>query len=1466
MAQLLNRTWTAADGTTWDDVGFRRVSGGAIDAVVSGNRGACGAFASERVYLVTGYSQETNQRGLVDLLWATPAASGRAPYIVARYTEDGARGYGFFVDSNIGAPRARLMRRDGAGGWTDLTGWVALAGFGITATELAAGVTCELNIRNATGQVELAGIVMDQEVVSFTDSSASRVEAGGTWGLGIDANSVTTDVLYDNLQVHDLEAEYAGDPAQLSEGLALVVDGTYYAEADLLDANGVAIVTVERVVHSFDKDQQVTLRTSQRMDGADAIVYPGAIVQVLYDGTTLAFGRIRPATRALRPKEGRAYRLTGCRGLAADVLLHHPKTGEQSWQWNLPTTHAEYDAEYADKTLAEALTQLAEEHVDGEDGLRAALAAPPDEGTPLFNPADLALLHTEVLPFLSVTGPDVLAAVEQLLSHTRFALFIAPDTRQWRLKKRLAGAIEVVALDVQGEHVTGEFSVDPDRNFSAVLVVGSKPEVDEIDLDNGVAEGRVVNNGLEPDWEPTLKAAWTSEKGKRNTDAGAVDSISGTVGAPTMTPAAPFTMDALEWKLCRILFRTGAEAGEVYDLTTNTGLAFTLVGPWRNGGPAAGDLFVVEGNAAGGGRDNGYREVGRRYKLTDTTLGIPQDVCAQVKVVQEKLEAISRASVRTPADPAEPATVTLDLPAIGLFNRPRQQDQEPCTPGGAVVEARVEVKLPTYVRADPRVPTMREPAVGFTGTSFTWDSAKWEGAGTPGKGDVAVARVFPLPVPEYDGAAATEAAWRAVAQEHLAYLSPLAYTAVLELKGLVDLRWAGLGMRLQVTGGPTELETTTDLDVLAVEFDLEHNVTRLFGGTTAAGEYDLQAMRREMLARHNLLRQKRQGFTLQQLQDCLGGKIKGAAEEGPPPSGQLCADQATSAVAAPGNTVKEDLETIILWIEWWWDWLEAQKGFTVTTDDDGNLWVMDPDGEWVYSEDGGETWKEDISDDGPAGGVDGGDPAADSPIPNHPEDLGDESIEGIMWSAIEGILANLGKTVDQFGNVLAPGSTVPAGGGTQYGHDAGGGIIETPLAPGATVPPTVIGGIQANKAALEKLVAGLAKSADHVVPASVTSPDGSVYTPSSTGYVKVSGGGLAGPQLGGAVGGLGGKCGTTFDGAAAFGSGPGAILEPGSTVGSDGAYYHPPTDDPADVMQLGSGDTVPASTPMQARAVGVESGLQPVDKADPGGVVYTDESGGGGSVARFWRCNPTLERMVEVELTSGTGLNGGDWSDVSPTAYHEGVRGNTWKRAALAATTAALPANTRSDHDKLTADANGALAAQDGVPLAVGDRLLVKNEASAISNGLYFVSSLGSAGTPWVLKRTQDANRADSVRQGALVYIRDGSTQGGLAYAMQETGFVTPHTDAQTWAQWPDPSVGSHVHDAGDITTGVLDGDRIPAAAAAKFGGVKLDAGWGTPTLAGAKNGVTSTTTHNQLLAIVAGLQEAFMAGKIPAP
>jgi hypothetical protein len=121
------------------------------------------------------------------------------------------------------------------------------------------------------------------------------------------------------------------------------------------------------------------------------------------------------------------------------------------------------------------------------------------------------------------------------------------------------------------------------------------------------------------------------------------------------------------------------------------------------------------------------------------------------------------------------------------------------------------------------------------------------------------------------------------------------------------------------------------------------------------------------------------------------------------------------------------------------------------------------------------------------------------------------------------------------------------------------------------------------------------------------------------------------------------------------------------------------------------------------------------------------------------------------------------------------------KDAARASTIAELPASTYDNGTNgtgatLTADANGALPSQDGVALALNDRLLVKNQSNTIENGIYVVTQLGDAGSTWILTRSLDASigggdvvdqpKEEQVTQGMYVPVAEGTANGALGFLM----------------------------------------------------------------------------------------------------
>lgn len=169
-------------------------------------------------------------------------------------------------------------------------------------------------------------------------------------------------------------------------------------------------------------------------------------------------------------------------------------------------------------------------------------------------------------------------------------------------------------------------------------------------------------------------------------------------------------------------------------------------------------------------------------------------------------------------------------------------------------------------------------------------------------------------------------------------------------------------------------------------------------------------------------------------------------------------------------------------------------------------------------------------------------------------------------------------------------------------------------------------------------------------------------------------------------------------------------------------------------------------------------------------------------------------------LTNAVQLQGKPISTTAPTTgqmlFYDGTQA-IWqtpdflsstfdfKPEARAATTAGLPAYT-STAGVITATSNAALPAQDGVTLAVGERLLVKNETSgnAKYNGIYVVTQVGDGSHPFILTRSADANASSEVTTSLMIAVSEGTANADTLWWLTTNNPITLDTTALTFAQF----------------------------------------------------------------------------------
>ncbi len=93
----------------------------------------------------------------------------------------------------------------------------------------------------------------------------------------------------------------------------------------------------------------------------------------------------------------------------------------------------------------------------------------------------------------------------------------------------------------------------------------------------------------------------------------------------------------------------------------------------------------------------------------------------------------------------------------------------------------------------------------------------------------------------------------------------------------------------------------------------------------------------------------------------------------------------------------------------------------------------------------------------------------------------------------------------------------------------------------------------------------------------------------------------------------------------------------------------------------------------------------------------------------------------------------------------------------------------------------------DGISVVEGDRVLVKDQSSGPSNGIYLAAT-----SSW--QRTKDADGTRDLADGHMVYSRRGAANGGKVFILSSTAApVTPGTDSQSWAVSSVLSVSSAV-------------------------------------------------------------------------
>jgi len=126
----------------------------------------------------------------------------------------------------------------------------------------------------------------------------------------------------------------------------------------------------------------------------------------------------------------------------------------------------------------------------------------------------------------------------------------------------------------------------------------------------------------------------------------------------------------------------------------------------------------------------------------------------------------------------------------------------------------------------------------------------------------------------------------------------------------------------------------------------------------------------------------------------------------------------------------------------------------------------------------------------------------------------------------------------------------------------------------------------------------------------------------------------------------------------------------------------------------------------------------------------------------------------------------------------------------------------------LTATSNGVIAAQDGVTLAVDERLLVKDQSVPSYNGIYTLSYAGSGGNPYILTRATDNDTWTEMIAKTIV-VEEGTISADTIYICTANRGGVMGSTANNWIT--QPLADGAVSTAAKLASGIVSYAKLDA-------------------------------------------------------
>ena len=187
-----------------------------------------------------------------------------------------------------------------------------------------------------------------------------------------------------------------------------------------------------------------------------------------------------------------------------------------------------------------------------------------------------------------------------------------------------------------------------------------------------------------------------------------------------------------------------------------------------------------------------------------------------------------------------------------------------------------------------------------------------------------------------------------------------------------------------------------------------------------------------------------------------------------------------------------------------------------------------------------------------------------------------------------------------------------------------------------------------------------------------------------------------------------------------------------------------------------------------------ETTLQFTDPTADRTITFKDETGTVAFTAdvdtRLATAGGTMTGAIAMGTNKITGLGTPtDGTDAATKSYVDSAaQGIDWKASVRAATTASVTLASGLENGNTL----------DGVTLATGDRVLVKNQSTGSQNGIYVVKSSGAP------DRSTDADLAAELTSNFAVFVEEGTVNADQGYVLTNDGAITIGTTALTFTQF----------------------------------------------------------------------------------